>query len=89
MQIVENLHLCPLGVTKSLGVVGALPFYGDLERGLGHLYGSSTSEAQLKERQCLEEGYKLAHNRPHPNMVAHSSAVSVPPDCITSHELPA
>ena len=46
MQIVENLHLCPLGVTKSLGVVGALPFYGDLERGLGHLYGSSTSEAQ-------------------------------------------
>ena len=46
MQIVENLHLCPLGVTKSLGGGGGAPLLWGLGTGVGaslwqfHKWGS-------------------------------------------------
>ena len=77
MQIQEHLHLCAVGVTKSFGVVGrGSPFYGDLERGFEHLYGSSKSESAQREAMFGGEGYKLTLDQIWSNTPLY--AVSVP-----------
>ena len=79
MQIQEHLHLCAVGVTKSFGVVGRLPFYGDLERGFGHLNGSSKSEPAQREAMFgggVISSHSTKYGRTHPYIYIY--AVSVP-----------